>query len=248
MLTDLLFRLRALVRRGSVEEELDEELREHLEHETRKYVDAGLSPSDAARRARLAMGGLDGVKERCRDARGTRPLEDFVTDLRYGLRLLTRSPGFAAAAIAMLGLGVGSATAIFGIVEGVLLRPLPYPDSERIVTMADVDVDGRRHRVSLPDFRDWAAQAKSLEAIAALRGDSTTAMNRGQGHRIHALRFHGDVLRVFGSATAHGRPITPDESRSGASVAFVSHGFRTERRGRRADRPSAKPSRSLAPH
>ncbi len=202
MLTDLLFRVRALVRRGAVEAELDEELRDHLEHETRKYVEAGLSPSDAARRARLAMGGLDGVKEQCRDARGTRPLEDFVTDLRYGLRLLARSPGFAAAAIAMLGLGVGSATAIFGIVEGVLLRPLPYPNSERIVTLAHVDADGRRQRVSLPDFRDWAAQAKSVDAIAALRGDSTTAVVRGQGHRIDALRFHGDVLRVFGSATA----------------------------------------------
>jgi putative ABC transport system permease protein len=225
MLTDLLFRARSLLRRRRVEEELDEELRDHLEHEARKYMNAGLSPSAAARRARLAMGGLDGVKEQCRDARGTRPLEDFVTDLRYGLRLLTRSPGFAAAAIAMLGLGVGSATAIFGIVEGVLLRPLSYPNSERIVTMAEVDRDGRRHRVSLPDFRDWAAQAKSFEAIAAQRGDSTTAVARRQGHRIHAVRFHGDLLRVFGSATVHGRPITPDEIRSGATVAVVSQGF-----------------------
>ena len=225
MLTDLLFRLRALGRRGAVEDDLDEELRDHLEHETNKYVDAGLPPAEAARRARLAMGGLDGVKEQCRDARGTRPLEDFVTDLRYGLRLLARAPGFAAAAIAMLGLGVGSATAIFGIVEGVLLRPLPYPDSERIVTLASVDIEGRRHRVSLPDFHDWAAEAKSLEAIAALRGDSTTAVAHGQGYRIHALRVHGDVLRVFGSATAHGRPITPDQIRSGAPVAVVSDGF-----------------------
>ena len=225
MLTGLLFRLRALVRRSAVEDDLDTELREHLEHETKKYVEAGLSPADAARRARLAMGGLDGVKEQCRDARGTRPLEDFVTDLRYGLRVLTRAPGFAAAAIAMLGLGVGSATAIFGIVEGVLLRPLPYPDSERIVTLASVDDEGRRHRVSLPDFRDWAGEAKSLEAIAALRGDSTTAVAYGQGYRIHALRVHGDVLRVFGSTTAHGRPITPDQIRSGAAAAVVSDAF-----------------------
>ena len=216
-LTDLLFRLRALVRRDAVERELDEELRDHLEHETQKHVAAGLSPVAAARRARLAMGGLDGVSEQCRDARGTRPLEDFVTDLRHGQRLLTRAPGFALAAIAMLGLGVGSATAIFGIVNGVLLQPLPYPESERILTMAGVDLEGRRHRVSLPDFRDWAAQATSVEAITALRGDSTTAVNRGQGYRIHALRFHGDILRVFGSATAHGRPITTDEIQLGCA-------------------------------
>ena len=79
-------------------------------------------------------------------------MQSFWQDIRYGLRLLARSPGFAFAAVAMLGLGVGSATAIFGIVESVLLRPLPYPDSPRIVTLSEVDKDGRRLRASLPDF------------------------------------------------------------------------------------------------
>ena len=89
-------------------------------------------------------------------------MQSFWQDIRYGLRLLARAPGFAFAAIAMLGLGVGSATAIFGIVDSVLLRPLPYPDSHRIVTISEVDQDGRLLRVSLPDFQDWAAQRAEL--------------------------------------------------------------------------------------
>jgi predicted permease len=225
MLSDLLFRVRALVRRGAVERELDEELRDHLEHETRKYVEAGLLPDDAARRARVAMGGVEGIKEQCRDARGTRPLEEFLTDLRFGLRLLTRSPGFAFAAIAMLGLGVGSATAIFSIIHSVLLRPLPYPDSSRLVTLSEVDESGRRLRVSLPAFRDWEAGAKSFDAIAALRGRGGTIVTSRQSRRGYTVRFHGDVLRAFGTAIAHGRAFTSDETRTEAPVAVVPHGF-----------------------
>ena len=226
MLTDLWFRVRALARRDALEDELDEELREHLAHETRKHVDSGLSFSAAARRARLAMGGLDGVKEQCRDARGTRPLEDFVTDLRYGLRLLTRSPGFAAAAIAMLGLGVGSATAIFGIVESVLLRPLPYPDSERIVTMAEVDEDG-------PPAPGLAAGFPRLGGPGEEpRGHRRTARGQHDGgdEGPVAANLCGPLSRrrVARVRNRHGaRPADhADESRSGwAPVAVVSHGF-----------------------
>jgi predicted permease len=152
-------------------------------------------------------------------------LEDFFLDLRYGLRLLRRSPGFALAAIGMLGVGVGSVTAIFGIVNGVLLRPLPYPDSHRIVTLAEMDDQGRRLRAALPNFQDWASTATSFEAIAASSGDSTTIGAGRQSRRGYAVRFHGDVLRVFGTRVAHGRALTTEEIRRGAPVAVVPHGF-----------------------
>jgi putative ABC transport system permease protein len=149
----------------------------------------------------------------------------FWQDIRHGWRLLTRAPGFAFAAIAMLGLGVGSATAIFAIVNSVLLRPLPYQDSERIVTVAEVDENGRQLRVSLPTFQEWMAQTRSFEAIAASRGDSTTVVTGQQSQRVYVLRFHGDVLRVFGSAAAHGRLNTLDETEKGVPIAIVSHAF-----------------------
>jgi putative ABC transport system permease protein len=152
-------------------------------------------------------------------------MQSFWQDLRYGLRLLARAPGFAFAAIAMLGLGVGSSTAIFGIVDSVLLRPLPYPDSERIVTLSEVGEDGRARSASLPAFQDWAAQAQSFDAIAAMRGNSATIVTSRQSQRGHAIRFHGDLLRVFGTAIGHGRAISTEEIRTGAPVAVVPDRF-----------------------
>jgi ABC-type antimicrobial peptide transport system permease subunit len=101
-------------------------------------------------------------------------MQAFWQDMQHGLRLLKRAPGFAAAAIVMLGLGVGAATAMFGIVDSVLLRPLPFPDSHRIVTLSEIADDGRLLRASLPTFQDWTARARSFDAIAAMRGDSTS--------------------------------------------------------------------------
>src|SRR5216683_544546 len=122
MLADILFRLRALVRRRAVEKELDEELRAHLEHETKKHVEAGMSRSEAVRRARLALGGPEQVKEQCRDVRGTRWIDEFAKDLRYAFRVLRRSPGFTTMAVVSLALGIGANTAIFTLIDAVMLR------------------------------------------------------------------------------------------------------------------------------
>src|SRR6266478_915761 len=135
MLRDLLFRLRALFQRKAVESELDQELRAHLENETEKYVAAGLSPQDAARRARIALGGLEQIKEQCRDARGTHLLDTLIQDLRYGLRMLRKSPGFTAVAILTLALGIGANTAIFTMTNGLMLRTLPVRDPGRLVEL-----------------------------------------------------------------------------------------------------------------
>jgi hypothetical protein len=133
VISDLLFRLRALFRRKSVEAELDEELRAHFEHQVDKHVKSGLSFEEARRRTRLEFGGIDQAKEECRDARGVNLMETMVQDLRYAVRILRKSPGFTAVAVISLGLGIGANTAIFQLLDAVRLRSLPVSNPHELV-------------------------------------------------------------------------------------------------------------------
>ena len=128
--------LRSIVRRQRVEDELDEEIQYHLERQIDEGLKAGLAPEEARYAALRAMGAIDKSKDECRDLRSANFVGEFFGDLRYAGRALRRSPGFAVLAIVIMALGIGANTAVFSVVNGVLLKPLPYPGADRIVTLS----------------------------------------------------------------------------------------------------------------
>ena len=223
MLSDLLYRLRALFRRKSMEAELDEELRAHVEHQVEKYIQSGLTREEAARRARLEFGGLDQVKEGCRDARGVNFIETLIQDVRYGLRMLRKNPGFTAVAVITLALGIGANTAIFSMVNAVVLRPLPYPHSDRLVWIREVIPALKAEATNGVDYLDWRDQNQSLESMTAY--DPSISFNltgRGTPLRVPAAMVSSSFFATFGVNPRLGRGFTAEEDRpNGPNVVIL---------------------------
>jgi putative ABC transport system permease protein len=228
MLSDLLVRLRALFRRNTVERELDEELRFHLDQEVAAYVKTGLTQEEALRRARMTFGGLDQVKEECREARGVWLLETAVQDLRYSLRGMRRRPGFTAVALFTLATGIGGATAIFGIADAVILRPLPFPEPDRLVLLWQRDLKANQPvvAISYPAYKDWRDQNRVFEELAGMPEINWgwTLTGRGEPVELVGRLVTANFFAVMGQQPLLGRTLAPEDDRIGATpVVVLSH-------------------------
>jgi predicted permease len=226
MFSDIMIRLRALFRRDAVEGELDDELRFHLEQQIEKYFAAGMPREEARRRARLDFGGAEQIKEECRDARGVSFFETLAQDVRYGFRMLRKSPGFTAVAVLTLALAIGANTALFSIINGVLLNPLPYPHPEQLVTLYESKPNFNTGSISYPNFLDWQRENHTLSSVAVSRTYSFSLTNLGEAEQISGQFVTSDFFSILGVKPVTGRRFVRGDDQIGAApVAMISAGF-----------------------
>ena len=213
------------LRRTRVEREMEEELRSHLQIRADDLERRGYARAEAERRARLEFGGYEGYKEECREALGSRLLAELAADVRYGLRQLRRSPGFAAVAVLTLALGIGANTAIFSVVNGVLLRPLPYRAPDQLVNIWSTLLTSRGGQMpaSYPDFLDWRAQNHVFESIAAHNYATFTLAGPKEPVHVEGRVVSAALFSVLGVKPTLGRGFLPEEDQPGHHVVVLSH-------------------------
>ncbi|MFA5910640.1 MAG: ABC transporter permease [Vicinamibacterales bacterium] len=225
--------LTRLMRHERLEAQLDAELRDHFERLVLDYVRDGLSEPDARRRARLEFGGLDQVKEVCRDARGTRWFEEFTQDVRYGWRGLMRNRSFAIVAILTLALGVGANTAVFGVINALLLRPLPVPDPTGLISLQRRVGTQAGGNFSYPQVLELSKQGDLFKLLCGFGRDQVTVGPAGAMEPAVVAWVSGHYYDTLGLSPQAGRLLIPADDEPGASPsAVLSDAYWTRRFGR----------------
>ncbi len=221
----LWLRLAATLRPSRHERELAEELDSHLQLHIDDCIRRGMSPEEARREARLRLGGVAQTQESVRARRRLPGVESLVADLRFGLRLLRRSPGFAAVAILTLALGIGASASMFSIVRAVLWSPLPYPQPSELVLVSEAaDGGGRATTTSFATWADWRARSRSFEELALLRSWQPTLGGSGSAEQIVAARVTVNFFRALGVAPALGRDFqAAEDTPSTRRVVILGH-------------------------
>jgi putative ABC transport system permease protein len=226
-------RVRTLFRRDLVERELEDEFQFHIEQRTALEVARGLSPEEARSVALRAMDGLERRKEECRDARRVNYIDDLLRDLRYAGRNLRRSPGFAALAVLIMALGIGANTAVFSVVNAVLLKPLAYRNPDRIVTLstrvrgiADTGDGSLDEQISIPNFQDWRSQSSSFETMAYYGSREAPVLTGTTAEYAQVTAVGPEFFRVFAVEPQMGRFFTADEMKPGSGgAAIISYSY-----------------------
>jgi predicted permease len=210
--------------RDKWERELSEELRDHFEKQVAANVAAGIPADEARRQAALQFGAVEGVKEDCREQRSGFWLETLFADLRYALRMFRKNPGFAAIAILTLALGIGANTAIFSVVEGVILAPLPYFQPDRLVMVWENNPRFPRVWVSHLNFQDWQRSAHSFRQMAAFAERGVDIAGPGTPEHLNSKQISSGFFSTLGAQLTLGREFSPEEDRhGGAPVVIISN-------------------------
>jgi predicted permease len=225
-LTQFRLAIRSVFLKSRADQELDEELQYHLQRETEQALHTGLTPQEAHFAALRAMGATAKSKDECRDMRRVNAIDDLFRDLRYAGRALRRAPGFAALSILIMALGIGANTAVFSVVNAVLLKPLSYRDPDRIVTLSDFLTTRAgptllSKQVAILDVQDWHDQSSSFDAMAYYSARESPVMPGAIAEYAQAARVSAEFFRVFAVEPVAGRSFTADEMKPGSSGALM---------------------------
>jgi predicted permease len=233
LLNILSARLHALLRREAVVGDIDEEMRLHLEMVMEENVARGMAPEEARQAALRSFGNFDKVRERAYEVRGGGTMETLLQDVRYGARVLAKHRAFTAVAVLTLALGIGANTAIFSVVNELLLHPLPYPDSDRLVMVWEKTSQGMpQNPTSRNNFRAWRERSNAFAGMAAFSDQRLSLTGGGEPEEVPVQFATPELFRVLGVEPVLGRGMTQDDALPGSpDVAVLSHGFWQRRLG-----------------
>lgn len=229
-----------LWQRNKLESDLDRELQFHIAERITSLRSTGLSEDEARRQVRLEFGGIEQVKETCRDTRGTRGMEDLYREIRFALRSLSRTSGFTLLALAVLTLGIGATTAMFSVTRTVLLKPLAYRDSGRLVTILFRVPQFSKTLSTIPvnaqHYELWRDNNRTLEEISMIRPDGHILSGRGEAVQVNGVRVSPNFFHLLGVYPAAGRGFVKGEDQKGREhVVVISYRLWHEKLGGRSD-------------
>ncbi|HEV2836764.1 MAG TPA: ABC transporter permease, partial [Pyrinomonadaceae bacterium] len=205
-------RLRALLRRDTVINDIDREMRSHLDMQTEANIKAGMSPARARQEALRSFGNLNKAVDQAYDVKGGGVFETVMQDVRYGARMLTKHKAFTTVAVTTLALGIGANTAIFSVVNELLLRPLPYRDAERVVMLWEVTPEGRhQNTTSRANYRSWRDQSSSFERMAAFSDQRLNLTGNGEPEELSVQFATPELFKVLGVDAMLGRTFLPED-------------------------------------
>ena len=229
-------RLRALRQRETVIDDIDREMRLHLDLQTEANIKAGMSPAEAREKARRSFGNVNRAVDAAYDVKGGGLLETLTQDVRYGVRMLAKHKAFTSIAVVTLALGIGANTAIFSVVNELLLRPLPYRDAERVVMLWEVTPEGRhQNTTSRANFRGWRDQSTSFESMAAFTDQRFNLTGDGEPEELSVQFATPELFKVLGVDPILGRTLTTEDAQPGTpDVAVLSYGLWQRRFGSQA--------------
>jgi len=226
-------RLRSLFQRQKADQDLDDELSYHIEQKTKEYISSGMSVHEARRAALLEMGGMEKIREQCRSARRVNTLQDFFQDSRYSLRMLRKNPGFTGVVVLTLGLGIGANTAVFSVVYAVLLRPLPYPNSQELVSILERNEHAaiKQRGCSYQDIQ-VLGDGKAFTNVGGAVRHQLTLTGSGDPTTVGTVVVTPDIFPVLDVNPVLGRYLLANDDHKGAApVVVLSEGLWRDRFG-----------------